>query len=94
MTDRLDDISYASGYAHHPIGGILRDVTIFALPETHIFDFYAETVLDASYKNAVLKLGYSAFASEEAEIRYTLLSPQGKRVELPVSVFPFTARQA
>lgn len=88
VTDRLDDISYASGYAHHPIGGILRDVTIFALPETHIFDFYAETVLDASYKNAVLKLGYSAFASEEAEIRYTLLSPQGKRVELPVSVFP------
>lgn len=53
VTDRLDDISYASGYAHHPIGGILRDVTIFALPETHIFDFYAETVLDASYKNAV-----------------------------------------
>ena len=27
VTDRLDDISYASGYAHHPIGGILRDVT-------------------------------------------------------------------
>lgn len=88
VTDRLDDISYASGYAHHPIGGILRDVTIFALPETHIFDFYAETLLDASYENAVLKLGYSASASEESEVRYTLLSPQGKRIELPVSVFP------
>ncbi len=24
ITDRIDDISYASGYAHHPIGGILR----------------------------------------------------------------------
>ena len=88
ITDRLDDISYASGYAHHPIGGILRDIVIFAMPETHIFDFYVETVLDASYEDAVLKLGYSAFANEESEIRYTLLSPQGKHVELPVSVFP------
>ena len=31
VTDRLDDISYASGYAHHPIGGILRDVTLFRI---------------------------------------------------------------
>ena len=27
VADRLDEISYASGYAHHPIGGKLRDVT-------------------------------------------------------------------
>ena len=60
MTDRLDDISYASGYAHHPIGGILRDVTLFALPETCLYDFYAETHLDAAYEDAVLKIGYSS----------------------------------
>ncbi|UZJ63441.1 hypothetical protein OKW96_13070 [Sphingobacterium sp. KU25419] len=31
VQDKLDDISYASGYAHHPIGGILRDVTLLQL---------------------------------------------------------------
>lgn len=44
VTDRLDEISYASGYAHHPIGGILRDVTLFALSESHVYDVNVETV--------------------------------------------------
>ena len=47
VTDRLDEISYASGYAHHPIGGILRDVTLFALPESHVYDVNVETRLDS-----------------------------------------------
>ena len=72
MTDRLDDISYASGYAHHPIGGILRDVTLFALPETCLYDFYAETHLDAAYEDAVLKIGYSSPVAGGAEVAYTL----------------------
>lgn len=58
ITDRIDDISYASGYGHHPIGGILRDVTVFALPETCLYDFSAETHLDTLYKDAVLKVSY------------------------------------
>ena len=72
VTDRLDDISYASGYAHHPIGGILRDVTLFALPETCLYDFYAETHLDAAYEDAVLKIGYSSPVAGGAEVAYTL----------------------
>ena len=28
VVDRIDDISYAAGYAYDPIGGILRDVTV------------------------------------------------------------------
>ena len=47
VTDRLDEISYASGYAHHPIGGILRDVTLFALPESYIYNVKVETPLDS-----------------------------------------------
>jgi beta-galactosidase/beta-glucuronidase/inosine-uridine nucleoside N-ribohydrolase len=80
VTDRLDEISYASGYAHHPIGGILRDVTIFVLPETHLYDFYVETLLDDSYKDAVLKIKYSAAAVPDAEIEYSLISPEGKNI--------------
>lgn len=88
VTDRLDDISYASGYAHHPIGGILRDVTLFALPETCLYDFYAETHLDAAYEDAVLKIGYSSPVAGGAEVAYTLTDPSGRRYPLAQSRFP------
>ena len=88
VTDRLDDISYASGYAHHPIGGILRDVTLFALPETCLYDFYAETHLDAAYADAVLKIGYSSPVAGGAEVAYTLTEPSGRRYPLAQSRFP------
>lgn len=88
VTDRLDDISYASGYAHHPIGGILRDVTLFALPETCLYDFYAETHLDATYEDAVLKIGYSSPVIGGAEVAYTLADPSGRRYPLAQSRFP------
>ena len=88
VTDRLDDISYASGYAHHPIGGILRDVTLFALPETCLYDFYAETHLDAAYEDAVLKIGYSSPVVGGAEVAYTLADPSGRRYPLAQSWFP------
>lgn len=88
VTDRLDDISYASGYAHYPIGGILRDVTLFALPETCLYDFYAETHLDAAYEDAVLKIGYSSPVAGGAEVAYTLTEPSGRRYPLVQSRFP------
>lgn len=88
VTDRLDDISYASGYAHHLIGGILRDVTLFALPETCLYDFYAETHLDAAYEDAVLKIGYSSPVVGGAEVAYTLADPSGRRYPLAQSRFP------
>ena len=88
VTDRLDDISYVSGYAHHPIGGILRDVTLFALPETCLYDFYAETHLDAAYEDAVLKIGYSSPVAGGAEVAYTLTDPSGRRYPLAQSRFP------
>ena len=88
VTDRLDDISYASGYAHHPIGGILRDVTLFALPETCLYDFYAETHLDAAYEDDVLKIGYSSPVAGGAEVAYTLTEPSGRRYPLVQSRFP------
>ena len=87
VTDRLDDISYASGYAHHPIGGILRDVTVFALPQTYVYDFHAETILDSSYRDATLKLTYFTASDEDSEIRYTLVSPAGEAVKLPTMMF-------
>lgn len=88
VTDRIDDISYASGYAHHPVGGILRDVTLFALPETCLYDFYAETHLDTAYQDAVLKIGYIAPQADGAAVSYTLTAPDGKVYPLSQSLFP------
>lgn len=82
VTDRIDDISYASGYAHHPIGGILRDVTLFALPKTCVYDFYAETHLDAAYQDAILELQCTAEDADGAEVVYTLDAPKGETGKL------------
>lgn len=88
ITDRIDDISYASGYGHHPIGGILRDVTVFALPETCLYDFSAETHLDTLYKDAVLKVSYQGKTSGNAEVAYTLTDPFGNNISLSQTTFP------
>ena len=87
ITDRIDDISYASGYAHHPIGGILRDVTVFALPETCFYDFAAETHLDTLYRDAVLKVSYTGRTAGNAEVVYSLTDPAGRQVPLSQSIF-------
>lgn len=81
VTDRIDDISYASGYAHHPIGGILRDVSVFALPQTYLYDLAVETRLDSLYRDAVLKITYSAAIDENAKVEFTLTAPDGNSVD-------------
>lgn len=56
VTDRIDDISYASGYAKHPIGGILRDVHLLALPDNFPEQVSITTDLDAEYQDAILTI--------------------------------------
>lgn len=83
VTDRKDDISYASGYAHHPIGGILRGVSVYALPSANLADLKVETLLDSTYTDATLRL--SMKASADAKIEYKLVDPNGKIVPLQES---------
>ena len=87
VTDRLDEISYASGYAHHPIGGILRDVTLFALPESYIYNVKVETPLDSLYENADLRLSCEFLGKENVEIELRLKDRAGSDVALPQSRF-------
>ncbi|ULT23718.1 hypothetical protein KUH03_31910 [Sphingobacterium sp. E70] len=82
VQDQLDDISYASGYAHHPVGGILRDVTLFATATHPVTDFNLETAFDTSYTDAQLKLDFGGFAAKGATIKYTLTDPNGKSTVL------------
>lgn len=80
ITDKQDDISYASGYAHHPIGGILREVSLYALPKVNLSDLKIETLLDSTYTHATLRIQMNA--SEKATVDYQLTDPNGKQINL------------
>lgn len=62
-------------------------MTLFALPECCLFDFYTETHLDAFYKDAVLKIGYQIPVAEGMEIVYMLDDPSGSPYPLSQSSF-------
>lgn len=50
-----DATSNAAFYAVHPLGGITRDIYLFALPEVNVAAFHVQTAFDSLYKDAVLK---------------------------------------
>lgn len=81
LVDPLDDISYASGYAHHPVGGILRDVTLFAVPLNHLYDEVLVTELDSLYQDAVLDFTCRATTGRRMDVRLSLFAPDGKKVK-------------
>ncbi|WP_316753174.1 glycoside hydrolase family 2 TIM barrel-domain containing protein [Pedobacter gandavensis] len=79
-----DFLACTSQYAAHTVGGILRKVTLFALPETNIADLSVVTTFDKQYKNATLqlktKLSNESKNSSKAAIQYILKDQTGKVV--------------
>lgn len=53
-----DEVSCLSSYASHQVGGLVRKVTLFALPAVHIASENTRTTLDSSCKDA--RLHYTA----------------------------------
>lgn len=53
-----DNLGSLNQYANFPLGGILRKVTLFALPQLHIADLRIETTFDDDFKNASLNLQF------------------------------------
>lgn len=91
IVDRTDEISFASGYAKHQIGGILRDVGLLALPKQNFKKLYFETDLDKNYKNAELKVFYEMSQNTPSKIKVELLDEENilvqtieKDINLPV----------
>ncbi|MGN1265142.1 MAG: glycoside hydrolase family 2 TIM barrel-domain containing protein [Muribaculaceae bacterium] len=80
VEDRLDEISYASGYAHHPIGGILRGVTLFALPKEHLSNVVIDARLDSLYCDAHLKFTANFAGGEGTSLKLRLTDVAGKEV--------------
>ncbi|MCA1760379.1 MAG: beta-galactosidase, partial [Bacteroidales bacterium] len=81
VTDRIDDISYASGYAKHQIGGILRDVELRAVPRQHFNHLWYETELDENYQDARLTFFYEMAENSPATMKMELFDKNGKLVE-------------
>lgn len=83
-----DVLASATQYAGHPLGGITRKVTLFAIPRVNVAGLSVATVFDSNFKNATLKLqlniaNESEAAAEGASIRLALRSPGGDVVPIP-----------
>jgi beta-galactosidase len=92
VTDRDDEISYGSGYAHHLIGGILRDVSLLAVPQDHLSHLHLETDLDAEYRNAILRIdaGVNFRDAKNADLLFSLTDKNGTRLHLAPSRLELT----
>jgi beta-galactosidase len=79
-----DRLACTSQYAVHTVGGLLRKVVLFALPQTNIASIVTTTTFDPQFKNAVLKI-QSQIANESAsntsaQLQYVLTDAAGKVV--------------
>ncbi|RED26862.1 beta galactosidase small subunit [Flavobacterium cutihirudinis] len=81
VTDRADDISYASGYAFHPIGGILREVQLLVVPNDYINRFYTQTDFTNDFKKATLSLNIAkSKTTGKSSIKFQLYDANQKAV--------------
>lgn len=80
VTDRADDISYASGYASHTIGGITRKVQYMVLPNNPVQYLYAKAWLTNNYIDGTLNVQVKLPLSKNTIINYQLTDPDGKKV--------------
>ncbi len=91
-----DRIGCISQYAVHTVGGLVRKVSLYALPGINIASMDAVTVLDRSYKNATVNItaqvSNEIFGANETaganktpvqaaiSVEYTLSDASGKKV--------------
>jgi beta-galactosidase len=85
-----DKLACTSQYAAHTVAGILRKVTLFALPALNIAKASIATTLDDHYRNAVLNIAYS-IANEstptiaktaigKGQLQFKLFAKDGKEI--------------
>jgi hypothetical protein len=95
VTDRADEISYASSYAKHYVGGILRGVKLLILPADYVSRFHIATDLDSTYKDATLRVT-AAVAFHEASsamLHLQMRDPQGKGVAIEPSTMALSTEK-
>lgn len=89
-----DILACTSQYAAHPVGGILRKVTLFTLPETNISDFTWNVKFDSQYLDAILTINAGIISdkpiSMDTRLQFKLMDsdnqpviPERYRFEVP-----------
>ncbi|MBE9511765.1 MAG: beta-galactosidase [Bacteroidetes bacterium] len=95
ITDRADEISYASGYAKHQIGGILRNVSLLALPVNYPENITIKTDLDENFQHASLIIsGKTKNLSDNSKITIELFDNNNKKINLENASVPLSTVQA
>jgi len=88
VTDKADEISYASGYARHQIGGILRNVNLVALPNNYPVDITITTDFDENFEHASLMVsGETKNILETSKIKIELFDTEDNNIQLENSFF-------
>ncbi len=86
-----DILACTSQYAAHPVGGILRKVTLYTLPEVNISGFAWTVQFDRQYRDASLtisgRIALHGRAVKKAALKFTLNDAHGASVPLPKNIF-------
>lgn len=84
-----DILACTSQYAAHPVGGILRKVTLFTLPRINISDFFWDVKFDNMYSDATLNISSKVeFRSKEQSkvyLKFDIQDADGKSVNLKMN---------
>jgi len=86
-----DMLACTSQYAAHPVGGILRKVTLFVLPPIEISDFSWSVKFDREYRDASLnmlsKVVFNGKTNIKTQLKYEIQDSKGKAVKLSQNAF-------
>jgi beta-galactosidase len=82
VTDKDNDVSYASGYAKHQIGGILRSVSLMAVPENFPQSITIQTDLDNKYSDADILVKVISHVKGKTWINFRLYDKKGVAVNM------------
>ena len=88
---RSSSLDTMSSYADFELAGIMRDVSIFAVPATHVERMQVSTHFDSDYRNATLRINLTLVNESNrrgprGEISWELRSPEAMAV--PASIAP------
>jgi len=89
-----DKLACTSQYAAHTVGGILRKVTLYTLPQAHIVDFAWNVKFDSKYNDATLNVNCKVQSNgTPASLRFALQDEKGNPVRLEKDNFDVSASE-